>query len=83
MKVKKSRSIYNFLDFLGDVGGLFEGLKLIAAALLGVFNAGSLVRFLISQLFFKRPPDSGDAFSQPPYHTNPSSNSFIQEKALK
>ena len=26
----RSRSIYHVLDFLGDVGGLFDALKLIA-----------------------------------------------------
>ena len=28
-RVNHSKTIYNILDFLGDVGGLFDGLKLI------------------------------------------------------
>ncbi len=33
-----SRSIYNFLDFLGDIGGLLDALKLIAGAFLSLLG---------------------------------------------
>ena len=36
------RTIYTFLDFLGDVGGLLDGLKLIGSALIGFSYASSL-----------------------------------------
>lgn len=36
------RTIYTFLDFLGDVGGLLEGLNLIGAALIGLIYSSSL-----------------------------------------
>ena len=33
-KLTNTRSIYNFLDFLGDVGGLFDMLCIVATVLL-------------------------------------------------
>ncbi len=33
-KIVNTRSIYNFLDFLGDVGGLFDMLCIVATVLL-------------------------------------------------
>ena len=54
-----SRKIYNFLDYLGDVGGLLEALKLISAVLFWVisnFNSNSgLSNWLVSKLFFMVP----------------------------
>ena len=48
-----SRSIYNALDFLGDVGGLFDALKLIGAGLISVLGTGGgLTGRLISRLFY-------------------------------
>ena len=35
-----SRSIYNALDFLGDVGGLFDALKLIGMGILSILGTG-------------------------------------------
>ena len=32
------RSVYNLLDLIGDVGGLFDGLKYIAKLILGIFG---------------------------------------------
>ena len=58
LKVKKSRAIYNFLGFLGDVGGLFEGLRLIMSALLSFLSSGGFIKLVVSQIFFRRPPDS-------------------------
>ena len=36
------RTIYTFLDFLGDVGGLLDGLKLIGATFIGFIYGSSL-----------------------------------------
>ena len=55
MIVNKSRSIYNFLDFLGDAGGLFEGLRLVSSVLFSLGGSGGLMKWFISQLFFRRP----------------------------
>lgn len=46
-----SRTIYNSLDFLGDVGGLLDALKLIAAALVALLNPSSLFSELTARLF--------------------------------
>ena len=50
-----SRAIYGILDFLGDVGGLFDALKLIAAGIISLFTSGSLPNYLVSKLFFFKP----------------------------
>ena len=41
-QLNHKRSIYNFLDFLGDVGGLLDALKLIAWSLVSLVSQGSL-----------------------------------------
>ena len=57
-KVSHSRSIYNSLDFLGDVGGLMEGLKMVATPFLGLLSNGGLSRWFISQIFFRNPSEN-------------------------
>ena len=47
-----SREIYNALDLLGDVGGLFDGLRLIGANLVLLLTTGSLQLKLIGKIFF-------------------------------
>ena len=47
-----SRAIYNFLDFLGDVGGLYDAFKLIAAMLISVLGRDGLSLWLIGKLFY-------------------------------
>ena len=51
-----SRSVYNALDFLGDVGGLFDGLKLLLGPIIGLLSQGGLSKWLISRLFYLPPP---------------------------
>ena len=53
--VQHGREIYNFLDLLGDVGGLFDGLKLIGAGIVSVLSAGGLQLKLVGNLFFRAP----------------------------
>ena len=48
LKVKSSRAIYNFLGFLGDVGGLFEGLRLITSALIGILSSGGFTKWFVN-----------------------------------
>ena len=50
-----SRSIYNVLNFLGDVGGLREAFKMIIGFALGLYNQASLATYLIKNIFFKKP----------------------------
>ena len=48
------RAIYSFLDWLGDVGGLLEGLRLvgqIGIALVTLFISNPLSAFLVNALF--------------------------------
>ena len=53
--VNHSRAIYNALDFLGDVGGLSDGLKLIAWTLVTLLSPNGLTVNLISKLFYAKP----------------------------
>ena len=55
-KVSHMRSIYGVWDFLGDVGGLFDMLRLLAepiVAFLSVLFGSGLERYLLSALFKK------------------------------
>ena len=45
------RSTYSFLDWLGDVGGLFDGLILITRWIIQPFVSFSLSSKLLSHLF--------------------------------
>ncbi len=53
-KLHNSRSIYNFLDFLGDIGGLFDMLCMLAKILLefSTFIIGSgLNQYILTTIF--------------------------------
>ena len=45
------RSVYSLLDFIGDVGGLFDGLKMIGQNLLFPFTSFNFTMKLLAQLF--------------------------------
>ena len=45
------RQTYSLLEWLGDVGGLFDGLKLIASPLTGLLAAHNLKSSLLSIAF--------------------------------
>ena len=57
-KLFHQRSIYNVLDFLGDIGGLLDALKLIASTIVGLLMNRSLSNHIISQLFYLLPNSS-------------------------
>ena len=38
-KVNHKRTVYGILDFLGDIGGLLDGLKLIATSLIWLITS--------------------------------------------
>ena len=46
------------LDFLGDVGGLFDAFKLIAATLISVLGPNGLTAWLVQKLFYITPNSS-------------------------
>ena len=45
------REVYSFLDWVGDLGGLFDGLKLFFLGLIGFFNYNMYNSYMVSQLF--------------------------------
>lgn len=45
------RQVYNVLDWVGDIGGLGEGLFFMSITLLSVVHFGALDNQVISELF--------------------------------
>ena len=48
------RDVYSILDWIGDIGGLNEGLFVILGIILSYFNYNTFEHFMIEHLFFKR-----------------------------
>ena len=48
----QNRSIYNGLDLLGDVGGLYDGLKLVLGGLISLLTQGGVAVRIINSLFY-------------------------------
>ena len=44
--------MYNILDYVGDIGGLFDGLRMIASVLIAPFSDYNFITLLLSKLFF-------------------------------
>ena len=51
------REVYSILDWLGDIGGLYEAMSLICAGILYLFNFMSYDNYLVSELFKKENDD--------------------------
>ena len=45
------REVYSFLDMIGDIGGLFDGLLIITAFLLSTYNESMFELSLAKNLF--------------------------------
>ena len=53
-RIMYKRSIYSILDWIGDIGGLFDGLQFIGSIIMGcyyLFRANSLNAFLYRRVF--------------------------------
>ena len=46
------RTAYNLLDMLEDIGGLYDGLKLLFTGVLTVISGTDYMSLLISKLFY-------------------------------
>ena len=56
--VHHSRSIYTFLDLLGDIGGLLDGLKGICSVLISIYFylfGNPIHSYLLKALFLQNP----------------------------
>ena len=49
--VVTERYVYSVLDYIGDLGGLFDGLKLLFIGLIGVFNYNLYSSYMVTHLF--------------------------------
>ena len=45
------RSVYSMLDWIGDIGGLFDGLRLFFFAILSIWNYKFYESYFISYLY--------------------------------
>ena len=52
------RDVYSILDWIGDVGGLREGLFLFLSIILGFMNFNKFEHFMIEHLYQKRTRDN-------------------------
>ena len=59
-QINYSRKIYNALDLIGDVGGLFEGLKVVAYLTMSLFTPLRITNFFISKLYFTKKDNSSN-----------------------
>lgn len=59
-----TRSIYTFLDFLGDIGGLLDALVVISASIIGFLYSDSVAEHLVHRVFY-RGPERGNSFDEP------------------
>ena len=54
------RSTYGGLDWLGDIGGLFDALRIIGMALVGPFVKFALSLQLLTKIFYTTPRSTAD-----------------------
>lgn len=54
------REVYSILDWLGDVGGLYEAVQIICGTLLYLLNFMSFENYMVSELFKKENDDYDD-----------------------
>ena len=45
------RRVYSLLDWVGDVGGLFEAMTVITAVLIGIYHYKTFEQYMAEQLF--------------------------------
>ena len=51
------RDVYSILDWIGDVGGLNEGLTIIFTLVLGLMNHYTFEHYMIEHLYLKQNKD--------------------------
>ena len=45
------RSVYSVLDWIGDIGGLFEALSIIFGMLIGMYHYKTFEQYMAKKLF--------------------------------
>ena len=56
--LNNTRAVYNFLDFLGDIGGLFDALKVIAWSFITIITQGFVSAHLVKEIFYVKGNDN-------------------------
>ena len=49
--VVTERYVYSVLDYIGDLGGLFDGLKLFFIGLISILNYNLYSSYMVTHLF--------------------------------
>ena len=49
--VVTERYVYSVLDYIGDLGGLYDGLKLLFIGLISIFNYNLYSSYMVTHLF--------------------------------
>ena len=55
------RAVYNGLDWLGDLGGLYEALAVVLGAIVTLFNYKGLENYLVHKLFRENDKSNKDS----------------------
>ena len=50
-KIHTEREVYSLFDWVGDLGGLHDGMRLVFMGLLALFNYNFYSAYMVSQLF--------------------------------
>ena len=85
------RSVYSYLDWIGDVGGLNDGLSVVFMGIAGLLNYNYYTSYLISKLFkvddndpsSKTDQDKSDGRQSLRSKLHDSTKRMISEKANK
>ena len=68
-EIRFNRDIYDGLDLIGDLGGLYDGLNIICYALIFAWNNFSFMTVLISKIFSINDPSLREDLDRPESRT--------------
>ena len=78
--IHTEREVYSLFDWVGDLGGLHDGIRLFFVACIAFFNYNHYSAYMVSQLFaMERTTSSSTSQSDP----NESRNSRIMQSIAK
>ena len=53
------RNVYAILDWVGDIGGLKEGLSIVGSLILALINFNTFEHYMIERLYWRRDSSGG------------------------
>jgi len=67
-ETKTQRTVYSIMDWLGDVGGLYDALRLLASLVLIIFQSKLFQIKLVTSIFSKQTEEQFDSSIVPETH---------------